>query len=120
MGAKKIKKALPIMWKIITFPSVCFILVLVIVYMLFTMTQSLIAPGRISEELKAEMQKSDRIKRIEVCFSFTPEDFHIQALQKIGTVAGITDHSVFMMFATKEQIEEEARIYWIKQIKLPD
>ncbi len=123
MGKKNIslKKALALLWKTITFRSVFTILIVAIVYMLFNMVQYIIAPSRISEELKAEMEKTpDRITRIEVCFDFTPEDFHIKAMQKLGSLAGVTDHSVYMMFSTKEQIEKESRIYWVDHIKLAD
>ncbi len=84
----------------------------------FTILQSLAAEGRIDPRLQQAMAENQYVPRIEVDLSFTPEDFHMNYLQRYGAVAGVQNRSVFLVQVPRDEIETMAKLYWIQSIKL--
>ncbi len=117
----KLKKVFSGIWKFLSFQSVASILIIVILVGLFSLAQVLIGPSRIGEDLKAQMALTpDKIGRVEVDFGFKPEDYNIKTMQQFGSLGGVTDHGLYLMYISQEEIEAVSRIYWVKQITLAD
>ena len=118
---RQLWKRLQMIKKVIKFPTVSVILILLIAVFFFNLVQAILAPGRITDDLRSEMEHSSgKIMRIEVCYDFTPEDFHIKAMQSYGSIAGVSNNSIFLMYVTTDNIERLSQIYWVDQIRLPE
>lgn len=48
--------------------------------------------------------------------SFTPEEFHIHYMQNLGTVTGVSGHSIHVMNLSPEAAWTIARQYWVERV----
>jgi len=115
------KKVLAGIWKVVSFPSIATIVIVALLVGLFQLSQLIIGPSRVSEEIKEEFRAgSDKLPRVEVCFDFKPEDFHIKTMQKFASLGGVTDHGVYLMYVKEEAVRTISHIYWVEEIKFPE
>jgi len=78
----------------------------------FQLWLTLAAPGKISAELAGTSEKVN----VQIELPFTPERFHIQALQKFGRIAGADEHSVELRGVRREDLTSVARPYWVTAV----
>jgi hypothetical protein len=85
----------------------------VAIWLGFQLWLAIIAPGKISPELAGASEKVN----IQVDLPFTPERFHVLALQKYGRVAGAGEHSIDLRSVRRVDLTSIARRYWVKGIE---
>jgi hypothetical protein len=84
----------------------------VLAWAAFQLWLTLAAPGKISPELAGTSEKVN----VQIALPFTPERFHIQALQKFGRIAGADEHSVELRGVKREELTSVARPYWVTAV----
>jgi hypothetical protein len=72
---------------------------------------------RLAPELK-EALAAERPLNIAVTLSFPPEQFHIRALQRYGTMGGVRGDRVIVRRVTPENVRALGKAYWIDRIDL--
>jgi hypothetical protein len=75
------------------------------------------AESRITPALQHELGDGSYAYSVLVDMNFQPEAFHIQQLQAIGTVAGVTGHRVRVLQLTADQVREIASFYWVSRVE---
>jgi Fe2+ transport system protein B len=112
-----IKKIMPVL----RHTTVRTLLLVFVIYLVFQVAMLIRTPMVVSSEVREEIAKGDSyIKRIEVSFDINPEDFHIKTLQRFGAIAGVTDHSIYLMYVPYRNIDKIARLYWVKKIDISE
>ncbi len=78
------------------------------------------ADSRLTPALKEKLQDGSYAYSVVVDFDFQPEVFHIQRLQRIGTVAGVEGHRIRVLQLTADQVWTIASFYWVKRVETLD
>lgn len=86
----------------------------------FASCQWFAAPGRIEARLRDAMAKKPYIGRIAVNLDFTPEEFHINYLQRYGVVAGVDGRRIFLVQVPVDRLWRMAELYWIRSVQLAE
>jgi len=77
---------------------------------------ALTATSRLSPALQQKLRENLPVYSVVVRFPFRPEFFHINKLQRIGTVAGVEGNSIRVLELTPAQVREIASFYWVKRV----
>jgi hypothetical protein len=78
------------------------------------------ADSRLTPSLKEQLKDGSYAYAVAVDFDFEPEIFHIQRLQKLGTVAGREGHRIRVLQLTADQVWTIASLYWVKRVETLD
>ena len=74
------------------------------------------ANSRLSPAMEADLGHDASSYSVQVEFSYPPEYFHVQALQAIGTVAGVQGDTIRVIRITAAQVRQIAGFYWVKEV----
>ncbi|MBO0685074.1 MAG: hypothetical protein J2P38_00465 [Candidatus Dormibacteraeota bacterium] len=73
--------------------------------------------SKISPALQHELGDGSYVYSVRVELDFPPEYYHIQKLQQVGTVAGVSGDTVRVLQVTPDQVHELAGLYWVKRLE---
>ena len=73
---------------------------------------ALVAPGKVAAELRNGKQRVN----VTVTLSFSPERFHVLAMQRFGRVSGTEDNSVEVRGVKQDDLDAVARPYWVRRV----
>ena len=81
-------------------------------WLCFQLWLTLAAPGKISVDLSGTSEKVN----IQITLPFTPERFHVLALQQYGRVSGADDYSIELRGVKRTDLNAVARPYWVTSV----
>jgi hypothetical protein len=73
----------------------------------------LTAPGKVAESLREGKGKVN----VQVVLPFTPDRFHVIAMQQFGRVSGTQDTSIEVRGVKRDDLSGLARPFWVKRIE---
>ena len=71
------------------------------------------APGKVAESLREGKGKVN----VQVVLPFTPDRFHVIAMQQFGRVSGTEDTSIEVRGVKRDDLSGLARPFWVKSIE---
>jgi len=71
------------------------------------------APGKVAEILREGKGKVN----VQVVLPFTPDRFHVIAMQQFGRVSGTEDTSIEVRGVKRDDLSGLARPFWVKSIE---
>ena len=71
------------------------------------------APGKVAESLREGKGKVN----VQVFLPFTPDRFHVIAMQQFGRVSGTEDTSIEVRGVKRDDLSGLARPFWVKSIE---
>jgi hypothetical protein len=74
---------------------------------------SLMAPGKVAPELQSGKNKVN----VQVSLPFTPDRFHVMAMQRFGRVSGTDDRSIEVRGVKQTDLSRLARPYWVNRVE---
>lgn len=74
---------------------------------------SLLAPGKIADSLREGKSKVN----VQVVLPFTPDRFHVMAMQRFGRVSGTDDVSIEVRGVKRDELSNLAHLFWVKRIE---
>lgn len=74
---------------------------------------ALTAPGKVADSLRAGSGKVN----VQVFLPFSPERFHVMAMQRYGRVSGTEDTSIEVRGVKRDDLSSLARPFWVKRIE---
>ena len=81
-------------------------------WLLFQLWLTLAAPAKIAAQLGGTSEKVN----VQIELPFTPERFHLLAVQQYGRVAGADDHSIALRGVKRTDLNAVARPYWVTSV----
>jgi hypothetical protein len=75
------------------------------------------AASKIDSALQEELGDGSYVYSVKVELDFPPEYYHVRKLQEVGTVAGISGHTVRVLQVTPDQVRQLAQLYWVKRLE---
>ena len=75
------------------------------------------ADSKIDPRLKQELGDGSYAYSVKVELGSQPEYFHVKKLQQVGTVAGISGHTVRVLQLTPDEVHEIASFYWVERVE---
>jgi hypothetical protein len=82
-------------------------------WLAFQLWLAFAAPGKVSPELAGSAGRVN----VQVDLPFSPERFHVLAVQRYGRIAGADEHSINLRGVRVSDLTALARPYWIKKIE---
>ena len=73
----------------------------------------LAAPGKVDASLRDGKNKVN----VQVVLPFTPDRFHVMAMQQFGRVSGTEDTSIEVRGVKRDDLSSLARPFWVKRIE---
>ena len=74
---------------------------------------SVMAPGKVDPELHSGKAKVN----VQVSLPFTPDRFHVMAMQRFGRVSGTGDRSIEVRGVKQADLSRLARPYWVNRVE---
>jgi hypothetical protein len=71
------------------------------------------APGKVADSLREGKSKVN----VQVVLPFTPDRFHVMAMQQFGRVSGTEDMSIEVRGVKRDDLSSLARPFWVKRIE---
>ncbi len=71
------------------------------------------APGKVDASLREGKNKVN----VQVVLPFTPDRFHVMAMQQFGRVSGTEDTSIEVRGVKRDDLSSLARPFWVKRIE---
>jgi hypothetical protein len=71
------------------------------------------APGKVDASLREGKNKVN----VQVVLPFTPDRFHVMAMQQFGRVSGTEDTSIEVRGVKRDDLLSLARPFWVKRIE---
>ena len=71
------------------------------------------APGKVDTSLRDGKNKVN----VQVVLPFTPDRFHVMAMQQFGRVSGTEDTSIEVRGVKRDDLSSLARPFWVKRIE---
>lgn len=94
-------------------PRARVVLGVVACWLCFQLWLSVAAPGKVASQLAASAGRVN----VTLDLPFTPERFHVLAVQKYGRIAGADEHSINLRGVRVSDLTALARPYWIKKVE---
>ena len=85
----------------------------VLVYAAWQAMLSALAPGKVTEDLRSGKAKVN----VQVSLPFTPDRFHVMAMQRYGRVSGTDDRSIEVRGVKQADLSRLARPYWVTRVE---
>jgi hypothetical protein len=85
----------------------------VLVYAAWQVMLSVLAPGKVAPELQSGKSKVN----VQVSLPFTPDRFHVMAMQRFGRVSGTDEHSIEVRGVKQADLSRLARPYWVNRVE---
>lgn len=82
-------------------------------YVVWQAWLSVAAPGKVAPGLGGDAEKVSVL----VTLPFTPERFHVIALQRYGRVSGTADNQIELRGVTRADLTAVARPYWVTRVE---
>ena len=82
-------------------------------YLVWQAWLTLAAPGKLAPGLRGDGGKASVL----VTLPFTPERFHVIALQRYGRVSGTVDNQIELRGVRREDLRAVARPYWVRRVE---
>lgn len=79
----------------------------------FQLWLTVAAPGKISPDLS---RASGRVN-VQIDLPFTPERFHVLAVQRYGRIAGADEHSIELRGVRTSDLTSLARPFWVRKVE---
>lgn len=89
------------------------VFVCLLLYAVWQIHLGLSAPGKVSESLRDGKGKVN----VQVVLPFTPDRFHVIAMQQFGRVSGTEDTSIEVRGVKRDDLSSLARPFWVKRIE---
>ena len=78
----------------------------------FQLWLTVMAPTKVSADLAGTSEKVNVLIEL----PFTPERFHVLAVQQYGRVSGADDHSIELRGVKRTDLNAVARPYWVTSV----
>ncbi len=85
----------------------------VLVYAAWQVMLSVLAPGKVAPELQSSKSKVN----VQVSLPFTPDRFHVMAMQRFGRVSGTEERSIEVRGVKQADLSRLARPYWVNRVE---
>lgn len=85
----------------------------VLVYAVWQVMLGVLAPGKVQEELRSGKSKVNVL----VTLPFTPDRFHVMAMQRYGRVSGTDERSIEVRGVKQADLSRLARPYWVTRVE---
>lgn len=85
----------------------------VLLYALWQVQLAVSAPGKIADGLREGAGKVN----VQVVLPFTPDRFHVMAMQKFGRVSGTEDTAIEVRGVKRDDLTSLAHLFWVKRIE---
>ena len=85
----------------------------VLLYALWQIYLGMLAPGKIANDLREGKGKVN----VQVVLPFTPDRFHVMAMQKFGRVSGTDDTAIEVRGVKRDDLSSLAHLFWVKRIE---
>ena len=90
-----------------------FILACVLLYTAWQVYLGLTAPGKVASSLREGKGKVN----VQVVLPFTPDRFHVMAMQQFGRVSGTDDTAIEVRGVKRDDLSGLARPFWVTRIE---
>jgi hypothetical protein len=85
----------------------------VLFYAIWQVQCAVLAPGKIADGLREGSGKVN----VQVVLPFTPDRFHVMAMQKFGRVSGTEDTAIEVRGVKRDDLTGLAHLFWVKRIE---
>ena len=85
----------------------------ILLYVVWQIYLGVTAPGKVAVSLREGKGKVN----VQVVLPFTPDRFHVMAMQQFGRVSGTEDTSIEVRGVKREDLSGLARPFWVKRIE---
>ena len=89
------------------------VFVCVLLYAVLQIHLGISASGKVAESLREGKGKVN----VQVVLPFTPDRFHVIAMQQFGRVSGTEDTSIEVRGVKRDDLSGLARPFWVKSIE---
>ncbi len=89
------------------------VIVCLVMYAAWQVLLSLWAPGKLADSLLDGQGKVN----VQVSLPFTPDRFHVMAMQRFGRVSGTEDTSIEVRGVKRDDLSRLARPFWVTRIE---
>jgi hypothetical protein len=70
-----------------------------------------------SSKVDASLRDGKNKVNVQVVLPFTPDRFHVMAMQQFGRVSGTEDTSIEVRGVKRDDLSSLARPFWVKRIE---
>ena len=85
----------------------------ILLYAVWQMYLGMSASSKVAESLREGKGKVN----VQVVLPFTPDRFHVMAMQQFGRVSGTEDTSIEVRGVKRDDLSSLARPFWVKSIE---
>ncbi len=85
----------------------------VLVYAAWQGMLGVLAPGKVNDDLRSGKSKVN----VQVTLPFTPDRFHVMAMQRYGRVSGTDERSIEVRGVKQADLSRLARPYWVSRVE---
>jgi hypothetical protein len=85
----------------------------ILLYAVWQIYLGVMAPRKVAESLREGKGKVN----VQVVLPFTPDRFHVMAMQQFGRVSGTEDTSIEVRGVKRDDLSGLARPFWVKRIE---